>query len=99
MKKLLATLLLAACGSNPPPKSSAVTTGSLGAVQPGTVDVAAGAPAPTGKPAYGKWGFDSNGMDTKVAPGASFYQYANGGWLKSTPIPEDKSNYGMFTVL
>ncbi len=34
-----------------------------------------------------------------VAPGNNFYQYANGTWAKNTPIPADKSNYGMFTVL
>ncbi|HEX4421494.1 MAG TPA: M13 family metallopeptidase [Kofleriaceae bacterium] len=38
-------------------------------------------------------------MDPSVAPGQSFYQYANGTWLKTTQIPADKSNYGMFTAL
>jgi len=51
------------------------------------------------QPAFGTFGFDTAGMDTSVRPGDDFYTYANGGWLKSTPIPEDKSNYGMFTVL
>ena len=32
-------------------------------------------------------------------PGDNFYQYANGNWDRNTPIPADKSNYGMFTVL
>ncbi|MBO9577085.1 MAG: M13 family peptidase, partial [Sphingobium sp.] len=52
-----------------------------------------------GKPAYGSYGFDTSGMDKSVAPGDNFYQYANGTWAKNTPIPADKSNYGMFTVL
>jgi len=55
-------------------------------------------PAPA-KPEIGTYGFDKAGMDSKVAPGASFYDYANGAWLASTKIPEDKSNYGMFTAL
>jgi putative endopeptidase len=38
-------------------------------------------------------------MDTSILPGNNFYQYANGTWAKDTPIPADKSNYGMFTVL
>jgi putative endopeptidase len=38
-------------------------------------------------------------MDRSVVPGDNFYQYANGTWAKNTPIPPDKSNYGMFTVL
>ena len=54
-------------------------------------------PAP--KAEIGAWGFDTAGEDPSVKPGDSFYQYANGKWLQNTPIPEDKSNYGMFTVL
>lgn len=54
---------------------------------------------PAGKPTYGTYGFDTAGMDTSVAPGDNFYQYANGTWAKNTPIPADKSNYGMFSVL
>jgi predicted metalloendopeptidase len=50
------------------------------------------------KPQFGNWGFDSDGMDRSVAPGSSFYRYANGHWLATTPIPPDKSNYGLFTV-
>jgi putative endopeptidase len=38
-------------------------------------------------------------MDTKVSPGTSFYKFANGTWEQRTPIPADKSNYGMFSVL
>ncbi|QIL02950.1 M13 family peptidase [Sphingomonas sinipercae] len=51
------------------------------------------------KPTYGTFGFDTAGMDTSVRPGDSFYNFANGTWAKTTPIPADKSNYGMFTVL
>ena len=32
-------------------------------------------------------------------PGDNFYNHANGTWAKNTPIPADKSNYGMFTKL
>ena len=34
-----------------------------------------------------------------VAPGDDFYAFSNGTWAKNTPIPSDKSNYGMFTML
>ena len=54
---------------------------------------------PRGKAEIGAWGFDTAGTDSTVAPGDSFYRHANGGWLKNTPIPPDKSNYGMFTAL
>jgi putative endopeptidase len=59
--------------------------------------VEAAPPAP--KAQIGAFGFDNAGMDTTVLPGDSFYQFANGTWAKNTPIPPDKSNYGMFTVL
>ncbi|KKC27670.1 M13 family metallopeptidase [Sphingomonas sp. SRS2] len=51
------------------------------------------------KPTYGSFGFDTAGMDKSIRPGADFYGYANGQWAKSTPIPGDRSNFGMFTVL
>src|SRR5262245_6741784 len=38
-------------------------------------------------------------MDTSVAPGDDFFRYANGGWLKNTEIPADRSSYGTFDVL
>lgn len=62
--------------------------------------VAAPSPAAAApKPTYGTFGFDEAGMDRMVAPGDDFYTYANGTWTKNTPIPPDKSNYGLFTVL
>jgi len=35
-------------------------------------------------------------MDTSVSPGDDFYAYANGGWMKATEIPADRSNVGGF---
>ncbi|HUS30249.1 MAG TPA: M13 family metallopeptidase N-terminal domain-containing protein, partial [Kofleriaceae bacterium] len=106
-KNLLAAILLsAACGSNPPPTTTTPSTGTgtetassttseqTSGAQPASVSMST-----KGKPEYGTFGFDTNGMDKKTAPGQSFYNFANGGWVKATPIPADKSNYGMFTVL
>jgi putative endopeptidase len=94
----------AGCGSSKPATSSATPP-----APPSSEASASPAPAATPMPAkplpakprpeIGAWGFDTAGMNPAVAPGASFYQYANGTWLKNTPIPADKSNYGMFTVL
>ena len=56
-------------------------------------------PAAAAKPQIGDFGFDMAGMDTGVKPGDSFYDYANGTWARNTPIPPDRSNYGMFAVL
>ncbi|MBK9034388.1 MAG: M13 family metallopeptidase [Myxococcales bacterium] len=86
---IAATLFLAACGSKSEPSKSKPTDQA----PPVT------APAVAAKPEIGAWGFDTAGMKPDVAPGASFYQHANGTWLEKTPIPADKSNYGMFSVL
>src|SRR5690349_3502977 len=44
-------------------------------------------------------GIDVAGMDKSVAPGDDFNAFANGGWMKSTTIPPDKSEYGVATIL
>jgi putative endopeptidase len=88
---LAATTALAGCAAHevaPPPP-----------VVPAVAEPAVPPPPPAPKPQYGTYGFDSAGMDTSVAPGDNFYQFSNGTWAKTTPIPADKSNYGMFTVL
>jgi len=89
---------LAGCGSSKPADTTpSPPTESQTVVAPAATPQAT-APA-KGKPEIGSWGFDTAGMDRSAAPGTSFYQYANGAWLKNTPIPADKSNYGMFSVL
>ncbi len=86
--------------------SRLMATAALGAMLISAVPAAAkekAAPAPAAeaaaKPELGTFGFDTTGMDTTVQPGDDFYAYANGTWAKNTPIPADKSNYGMFTAL
>lgn len=44
-------------------------------------------------------GIDIAGMDKSVAPGDDFNGYTNGGWTKATPIPADKSSYGLDAIL
>jgi putative endopeptidase len=87
----LASTALAACATQaptPPPM-----------VVPVTPVAAVAVPEAPPAPKYGAFGFDTPGMDTSVAPGENFYQYANGTWAKNTAIPADKSSYGMFSVL
>ena len=78
-----------------------VSTASLSAAQAETQAAAPAAPAVAVKdgPQLGTFGFDTAGMDTSVSPGDDFYLYASGKWAAQTPIPTDKSNYGMFTAL
>src|SRR2546423_1846218 len=40
-------------------------------------------------------GLDLAGMDKSVNPGDDFFSYANGEWMKTTPIPNDRSSYGV----
>ena len=61
--------------------------------------VSVGSCAAAAAPAAGPWGFDLAGRDTAAAPGADFYQFANGTYLKSVVIPPDRSRYGTFDAL
>ncbi len=56
-------------------------------------------PAPVPAGAAPPSGIDTAGVDTSVAPGDDFYAYANGAWIKATPIPPDKSSYGASSIL
>ncbi len=50
-------------------------------------------------PHYGTWGYDPSGEDTKVSPGADFFEYANGAWYARTEIPADRVRFGNFDRL
>lgn len=38
--------------------------------------------------------FEKN-IDTTVSPAKDYFQYANGGWIRETPIPADESSWGI----
>jgi len=42
---------------------------------------------------------DKANMDLSVKPGDDFYQYANGGWLKTAVMPASKTRWGSFDML
>ena len=42
---------------------------------------------------------DKSTMDTTVSPGDNFFEYANGGWVKTTKIPDDQGGWGSFYTL
>lgn len=96
MKRLIScallTTALSACATTAPAPLAPVTP--VADIAPVTVPVE---PAPAA--AIGSFGFDLTGMERTVAPGANFYDFANGAWQKRTEIPADKSNYGTFNVL
>src|SRR5690606_4296924 len=70
----------------------------LGLIAAGVVTLA----APAGG-AYaqspGALGVDTTHFDRAVRPQGDFFRFANGGWLRSTTIPEDRSTYGAFVEL
>ena len=86
---LIATTALVGCATQVPPAPAVV------AEAPPPSPPAPAAPSPK----IGAFGFDQTGMDSTLLPGSNFYGYANGTWAKNTPIPADKANYGMFTLL
>ncbi|MBA2626829.1 MAG: M13 family peptidase, partial [Gemmatimonadales bacterium] len=43
-------------------------------------------------------GLDAAGMDRSVRPGDDFFGYANGGWVRASVIPADRSAIGAFSI-
>jgi putative endopeptidase len=46
-------------------------------------------------PVFPPWGVTLGYLDASVAPGADFFRYTNGGWLKSAVIPPDRQVAGV----
>ena len=42
---------------------------------------------------------DPSNMDLTVKPGDDFFEYANGNWIKSNPVPAKESRWGSFSVI
>lgn len=43
--------------------------------------------------------FDPGSMNLSINPGDDFYGYVVGTWIKSHPVPADKSRYGEFVIV
>src|SRR5437868_12142637 len=65
----------------------------------GTSTVASPTDMPAAAPAALSAGLDKAGMDAAARPQDSLFFAMNGSWLKATPIPADKADYGTFTQL
>jgi putative endopeptidase len=66
---------------------------------PKTTPASAAAPDLTKAPRLGTWGYDLSARDMTLAPGDDFFEYANGGYLKTLEIPADRTRYGAFDAL
>jgi len=49
----------------------------------------------TTRAVFPPWGVRLDYIDTSVAPGADFFRYTNGGWLRSAVIPPDRRVAGI----
>ena len=78
------------------PKAALLLSASLGlAALPSIASAKPAAPQIT----YDQYGLDLAGRDVSVKPGDSFFDYANGSFLKALEIPSDMSSYGPFNAL
>ncbi|HMU47423.1 MAG TPA: M13 family metallopeptidase [Chitinophagaceae bacterium] len=41
----------------------------------------------------------ASNIDSTVKPGTDFFEYANGGWIKRNPIPDDQSSWGIWNLV
>ncbi|HTK28437.1 MAG TPA: M13 family metallopeptidase [Vicinamibacterales bacterium] len=44
-------------------------------------------------------GVDVAGMDRSIKPGDDFFRFANGTWIRNTPIPPDRASWGLDAML
>jgi putative endopeptidase len=60
----------------------------------GALDQSSAPDAATAAIHYGKWGFDTAGMDRTVKPGDDWFEFVSGTWAKNTTIPADRTSWG-----
>ena len=96
----LSTLLLAQCTSSKAPKNPANAENGT------TVDVPKPPTPPTPPPIPLTFTYTPNArtvdfqdMDGSVDPSVDFFDFANGKWIKNTPIPGTEASWGKFNIL
>jgi predicted metalloendopeptidase len=71
----------------------------LAGALPGALAAQTAAPQAAAGPGGGGNGIELANFDTSVRPQDDFFRYVNGSWLRNTPIPSDRSNFGSFIEL
>jgi putative endopeptidase len=85
-------LVLASCSSDEP----ADTTAGTAATEPATqAEISSNAASPE----FGSFGVDLENRDTSIRPGDDFFMYANGNWVDSYDIPDDRARFSTPIVL
>ncbi|HET8941436.1 MAG TPA: M13 family metallopeptidase [Rudaea sp.] len=93
-RSILAAAIIGACSAcSPAPDANAPASAPPASPTNAPAPSATSATQATNSPDIG---IDLAGIDHAVQPGNDFFEYANGDWLKTASIPEDRSSTSTF---